>query len=83
MNFKALLFHVLGKPIKMLIDLPSSLPQTHFCIGIYLQGLEQGRITRSWGALCPDSTAALWVIKSELIAPRCGEELWLAVGLAL
>lgn len=39
-------------------------------------------MTKSWGAIFPDSTATPWVIKSELIASRSGGKLWLAVGSA-
>lgn len=57
-------------------------PADLFCIRIYLQGLKQGRITRSWGTVFLDSTTTLWVIKSELLAPCCGGKLRLAVGSA-
>lgn len=58
MNFKLLLFHVLGKPIKMLMTLGSYLPQTLLCIRIYLHGLERGEELRdTWGALFLDPTA--------------------------
>lgn len=51
MNFKALLFHVLGKPIKMLMLLRSNPLQTPFCIRIYLR--EPGGITKNWGVVFP------------------------------
>ena len=72
------------KPIRMLIDLPSHLPQTLFCIGIYLQGNILSR-EELQGVEVPFSysTAALWVVKAELIAPHCRGELWWAAGLAL
>lgn len=53
MNFK-LLFHVLGKAIKMLMALLSYLPQTLLGIRIYLHGLEWGKNCRDVG--CPFSS---------------------------
>lgn len=49
MNFKALLFHVLGKAIKMLMALRSYLPQILFCIDTDLskEGLQSIGVQRS------------------------------------
>lgn len=55
----------------MLIALCSYLLQPLLHSGIFMW--EQGRIAKSGGAVCLDSTAALWVIKSELITPAAQE----------
>lgn len=85
MNFKALLFHVLGKTHQNANRSAVSPPADPFLHWNIFTGkyIEQGRITRSWGAFFPDSTAAPWVVNAELIAPRCRGELWWAIDLAL